>query len=181
MLGPRIHEKCLQIAVRDCCVTKYSPPICAITTSRATVLMNRLHELCLAFWNDRVFDRNQHWSPVKVGCSLSDDNRHAPMVPWTQIRSRLRKFCEEHEHHAPNCANSGINKSDSDACSLSYRAPSSAPQSEAPLINQDEDCKYSCSYPVRGKVLNQSVDQRNESYPGRTADEHHGGECAQSV
>jgi len=24
--------------------------------------------------------------PVKVGCSLSDDNRHAPVVPWTQIR-----------------------------------------------------------------------------------------------
>src|ERR1700730_17920454 len=181
MFCPRVHQKNLQVAIPNFCVTVDPPPVCAIAASYATILMDRRHELRLAFWNDRIFDRNQHRSAVKVGGSLFDDNRHAPVVPWTQIRGRLRKFCEEHEHQTPDCSNSGTNKSDSDACSLGYRAPSCAPKSEAPLINQNEDCKHSRSYPIRGKVLHQSADQGNESYPGRTANEHHRSKCAQSV
>jgi hypothetical protein len=128
-----------------------------------------------------AYDRHQHRSPVKVSCSLFYDNRHAPVVPWTQILGRIRRLCEEHEYHTPDCSNPGTHKSDSDACSLGHCAPSGAPESEAPLINQDKDCKYSCSYPVWGKVLHQSADQGNESYPGRTADEHHRSKCAHSV
>src|SRR5579863_4560838 len=97
MLCPRIHQKYLQIAIRGFGIPENPPTVRTIATSYAAISMDHLHELRLAFCNDGVFDRNQHRSPVKVGCSLSDDNRHAPVVPWTQIHGRFRESCEKRE------------------------------------------------------------------------------------
>src|SRR4029077_6292262 len=123
MFRPRVHEKYFQIAIRDFSIPVDTPPISPIATTDASILMDRLHELRLAFWNDGIFDRHQHRSPAKVSCSLFYDNRHAPVVPWSQILGRIRKFCEEHEYHSSNCSNSGTHKRDSDACSLGHCAP----------------------------------------------------------
>ena len=110
-----------------------SPPIGAITTSHATVLMHRFYKFCYPLRNDSAFDCNEYWSLREIGSNFLDDEGHAPVVPWTQIRGRLRKFCEEHEHHTPDCSKSGTDKSDSDACSLGYRVPSRAlPRAKLP-------------------------------------------------
>jgi len=58
MLRPGTHEEYFQIVIGNFGVAKDPPPICAIATSYATILMERGHELRLAFWNDRVFERN---------------------------------------------------------------------------------------------------------------------------
>lgn len=58
MFGPGIHQECFQIAIRDFRIKKDAPPIGAIATSHATVLMHRIHKFCRPFGNDGVFDRN---------------------------------------------------------------------------------------------------------------------------
>jgi hypothetical protein len=87
-----------------------SPPIGAITTSHATVLMHRFYKFCYPLRNDRAFDCNEYWSLREIGSNFLDDEGHAPVVPWTQIRGRRRKFCEEHEHHTPDCSKSGTDR-----------------------------------------------------------------------
>jgi hypothetical protein len=146
---PRIHEKYLQIAICNFGIAKDPPPICAIATSYATVLIDRRHEFHLTRWDNRVLDRHQHRSSLKVSCSLSDDNRHAPVVPWAEIRSRLRKPCEEHEDQTRDRSNARTNQGASDTCSLCYRAPGCASKREASLINENEDCEHSITRLVR--------------------------------
>src|SRR5271155_612808 len=176
-----MHQKYLQISIPVFPVTEDPPLIRSIATSYASILMDRLHELRFPFWHDSIFDCNQHRPILNVKFILADNNRHTPVVPWTQIRSRIWKPGEGHEDRSCDGSNPCGDKGNPDACALRYAAPCGAPKSETPLINQDEDCKDSRPYPIRSHVLNQRVDKRNEEHPGRTANQHYGSKCDQPV
>ena len=85
MFGPRMYQEYLYEAI--CCfsITEDAPPIRAIAAPDARILMDRLDELSFALWNHSIFDHHQNWTLLKVSSQLFDNDRHAPVVPWTQI------------------------------------------------------------------------------------------------
>jgi len=63
MFRPRIHEKYLQIAIRDFSISVDTPPISPIATPDASILMDRFHELRFAFWNDSIYSTATNTGP----------------------------------------------------------------------------------------------------------------------
>jgi hypothetical protein len=59
VLRPGIHQEYLQMMVRNCSVTEYSPPIRAIAAPRTTILTNFFQELRFPLSGYDVFDCDQ--------------------------------------------------------------------------------------------------------------------------
>ena len=94
VFSPRMHQKDFQITILDFGVTEDPPSVRTVATPYTPILMDCCHELCFAFSNDRVLDRDQYRSLSKVSSKLLDDNRHTPVVPWRQISGGIGKPCE---------------------------------------------------------------------------------------
>src|ERR1700733_15878437 len=60
MLGPRVHQKYLQITIRDFSIAEDCPAIRAIATPHPTIFMHCIHKFCCPFWNHGVFDGNEY-------------------------------------------------------------------------------------------------------------------------
>jgi hypothetical protein len=58
VLCPRVHQKYLQVTIRDFSVAEDCPPIRAIATPHPTIFLHCIHKFCCPFWNDGVFDGN---------------------------------------------------------------------------------------------------------------------------
>src|ERR1700724_2195224 len=181
MFCPGIHQEYFQIAIRNFTIPKDPPPIGAITTSHATVLMHCFYKFCCLLRNDSVFDCNENWSLLEIGSNFLDNDGHAPVVPRTQIGRRIGEFREKRDRYIRDSSDSSVDQRRSNRCSLCERTPNHGPESVTSLINQDEDSEDSCSYPIRRQVLDESVNERNEDDPHCAADQHDRSECAQRV
>src|ERR1700722_2253973 len=153
MFAPRIHQEYFQVTIRRCGITEDPPSIRSVATADAGIFMDCLHELRFPLWNNCVFDRNQHRSPVKVGPNLFDNNWRAPVAKWTQIGGRVGKLRKEREYDSSNCSNPSINKGNVDARSLGDGTPGGASETEASLINQNKDRQHPRADPIRRQVL----------------------------
>src|SRR5579862_4010661 len=171
MFCPRIDHERLQKTIGGFRITENPPAVGAIATPYTRVFIHGLHELCFPLSNNLIFDCNQHGTLAKLSLNFFDDNWHAPVVPWAQIGRRIGKLCEEREQHTPDCSDPGVHQCCSNVGSLSDRSPKGASHREASLINENENREHSCPYPIRRQVLHQSVDQRNKSDPGRSANQ----------
>src|ERR1022692_174872 len=138
MFCPGIHQEYFQIAICNFSITKDPPPIGAIATSHATVFTHRFHKFCSRFRNDSVLDCDEYRSLRKISSNFLDGG-HAPVVPRTQISSRIRKFREKCDRYRRDSPDSSIDQRRSNRCSLCERTPSHGPESITSLINQDED------------------------------------------
>ena len=115
MLRPRVHQKYLQITIGDFSVAEDCPPIRAIATPYPAIFMHRIHKFCCPFWTDGVFDGNQYRSILNITPNFPDDDRHAPVVPGTQIRRRIGKLREKGNCCAGDCPQSSVDECGSDA------------------------------------------------------------------
>ena len=181
MLRPGVHQEYLQITIRDFSIAEDCPPIRAIATPDPTIFMHRIHKFCRPFWDDGVFDGHQYRSLLNISPNFPDDDRHAPVVPGTQIRGRIGKLREKGNRCGGDCPYSSVDKRGSNARSLRDGSPGRGPERISPLINQNEDGEDSCSYPIRRQVLDQGTDKGNENDPCRTANQHNRSQRAQSV
>src|SRR5271168_333007 len=120
MFSPGIHQEYFQIVIHRLNIAKDSPPIRSIATPYASILIDRFHELCFPFSNDRIFDRDQNrsFSLEEISPKVLDQDGHAPVVPWAQIRRRIRKSRDQREQGSADCSNPGIDQSNTDARAL---------------------------------------------------------------
>src|ERR1700683_870659 len=170
VLCPGIHQEYFQIVIGNLRVAIDSPPKGAIATPHATVFMHGFQKLLGPFGNDSIVDRDQDRSLRKISSNFLDDDGHTPMVPRTQIHSRIRKFCKDRDHDCRDRPDPSKDQSGPNRCSLCDRTPNDGPESIASLINQNEDSKDSSSYPIRRQVLDKSVNEGNEDDPRCAAD-----------
>src|SRR5271156_2659230 len=92
MFRPGVYEENFQVAIRMLDISKDSPMVCAVATSKAFVLVycrDKLRELFRVY---RVLNRHQGW-PGVLGCGILIQYRgQPPMNPGREIDSRVREL-----------------------------------------------------------------------------------------
>ena len=107
VLGPRRHEKRLQVHIRVLEITKHTPPRRSVAVSDPAQLLYRAEKLMGVLWLDAVTHRHQRGAMRERRRRFVDDGGHPPMVPGRHVRRHLWQLSNGGEQNRCHRAHPG--------------------------------------------------------------------------